>query len=166
MGWRRLGTVDLSYDWQFLFVPVLRYSLFRVTQLYSDTDYIHGKIIITQTFNTPLQFYNYRSIYPSKDLKIIQLLTPEEIIKDPEEIYTKRLGFKFDRRYYRYSISWAIQVEVQDVIATNLDLIQGLEIENRENVAYLQKQLNQVEQALKNTTDRGQSTPDSNLGLF
>lgn len=145
MTWQQLGTVNLSYDWQFLAVPVIKFGLFRITQNYSDTEYIHGKIIVGQAFNEPKEFYTYRAIYPSKKQKIISLLTPNELIR-AEGIFSKYLAVKFDKRYYRYSVGWNIGFEVQDVVSLDLDQVHSLQIENRENAALLQQQLSRVEQ--------------------
>lgn len=151
MTWQPLGIVDLSYDWQFLAVPVLKFGLFRITQLYSDSDYVHGKIVIGQAFNEPKQFYNYRAIYPSKSQKLIKLTTPVEIVRD-EDIYNRFLAVKLDSRYYRYSIGWRVQFEVQDTVGLTLDQIRSLELENREGIALLQQQLDRIEQGMNSTT--------------
>lgn len=144
MAWQQLGNVNLTYDWQFLAVPVLRFGLFRITQPYSDTDYVHSKIIVAQAFNNPKEFYNYRAFYPSRSQKIIKLMTPSEIIRD-DSIYNRYLGFKFDSRYYRYSINRTIQIEVQNTVALSLENIQALAIENRANIALLQASVDSIE---------------------
>lgn len=110
MAWQQLGTIDLSYDWQFLSVPILRLETFRITHLYNETDYIHGKVIVSQAFNEPKEFYDTRVIYPSQKLKIITMRTPSEL-EDDVGVY-RYLALKLSRRYYRYSIGWQVRVDI------------------------------------------------------
>lgn len=150
MAWKQLGIINLTYDWQFLAVPNTLYNLFRITQLYSDTDYIHGKIIIGQVFNDPKEFHSYKAIYPSKSKKIIKLATPLELITG-FDVAIKYLGFKFDNRYYRYSVSWSIQIEVENAIAATLEELRALTTATREEIALLQTQIDRIEQSINTT---------------
>lgn len=144
MAWQQLGDINLSYDWQFLAVPFGNYQLFRVSQLYNETDYIHGKIVIGQTFDEPKQFYNYRAIYPSRKQKIVRFVVPPELIKGSDSPQ-RYLAFKLDERYYRYSIGWRIQIEIQDILPTTLDELKVLSNLNRGELALIQSQLDRIE---------------------
>lgn len=151
MTWQELGRINLSYDWQFLALPSGNYGLFRIKQIYSDTDYIHGKIVIGQAFSELKEFYTYKAIFPSKNRKIIKLLPPLELIK-ADNSPNRYLAFKLDSRYYRYSVGWQIQIEIEDVIPTTLDEIKILTTINRGELALIQQQLAQIEQGLNTTT--------------
>lgn len=144
MAWQELGTINLSYEWQFLALPSGSYELFRVTQLFSSTDYIHGKIVIGQAFDEPKEFYNYRAIYPSSSAKIIKLSPPLELVRGLSSV-NRYLAFKFDSRYYRYSLGWQIQIELQDVAPTSLDEVKVLININRSELAAIQEQLSKIE---------------------
>lgn len=109
MTWVELGTVNLTYEWQLLNSPAVGTETFRVSHLYNEGDYIHGKVLITQVYSNPYEFYSVRTVYPSRDLKILTLPIPDDFKR--QGVIVRYLALKLSRRYYRYSIGWRVKVE-------------------------------------------------------
>lgn len=146
MAWLELGSVAMTYEWQFLPVTATLVKTFRLTHTIGGDSYIKGRI--SQAFAPePYNFYGGRRIYPNQNIQVVVLKAPDELenlTEHPRFIALKRTGI-----VYTNPPPWTVKVEsfLVDVSSPNITLetIQGKILETEVGVSVVEEELLRVE---------------------
>ena len=106
MTWTALGSLTLTKDWQLINTASIGATIFRINQSWDV--YPKGVVgCITQVYFDTNHYQGIR-FYPNEIPKIINLLIPEDFLK--EGINTRYLALKFIQRR-TFTFRWNIQVD-------------------------------------------------------
>lgn len=109
MAWMTLGTVTLTFEWQFL---GLEQSIFRETFRITHYNWAltRGGCLIAQVFDDLFyDFYGVHKLFPSKERRIITLDIPKDLLSQSEP--KRYIGLKLSPRARVYAYDWKVQIE-------------------------------------------------------
>lgn len=151
MSWVALGTIQMSFDWQFLNDnPIYSYELIRLTHSFNRQDANRG--IVAQAFGDtpPYNFVGYRKIYQSTNIVTLEMPIPKQL--KVNVAFVRRIAFKLSSYYSRSFVDdWQIIVEgftASNVTHPSLENIQGKLLEISANVQSLENDVLNLENKL------------------
>jgi hypothetical protein len=105
-SWQSIGALVANYDWQYFPTLAVESSLFRLKQNWAKRP--SGRAYLAQCFNAT-EFYSYRRIYPSEEIRLIQLPIPEDYRL--VGVATRQIALKLDF-WARTHLDWQFELEI------------------------------------------------------
>jgi hypothetical protein len=105
-SWQSMGSVIANYNWQFFPTLATEGNLFRLRQSWVKQP--SGRAYIAQFFNAT-EFYGYRRIFPSEEIRLIELPLPEDyrLTGNTTRQIALKLGY-----WARTHMDWQFELEI------------------------------------------------------